>query len=229
VRRGQKGMLLAALAVLLLSGVGFLYYSGFFAACSSQSELQAYIQRTSPYGHLVFFLIQLLSVILAPIPSNITAAAGGAIFGAWWAFLLTFLAVVIGSCLVFLLARGLGQTFVDRTVGEKLSEKYRDMIQRKTDTFLLLAFLFPYFPDDVLCVLAGLTKISFGRFLVIMVVARPWGLLFASVLGGTSFSLPLGWLILLGVAGVLLFCAGMKYGERMGNWLMKCLDKKVKQ
>lgn len=225
MHRRQKVVLLVVFAVLVFGGVGFLYHSGFFAACASQAELQAYIRRTAPYAHLAFFVIQLLSVILAPIPSNITAAAGGVIFGAWWAFFLTFLAVVLGSCLVFQLARGLGQAFVDRTVGTKLSEKYRDLIQRKTDTFLLLAFLFPYFPDDVLCILAGLTKIPFGRFLAIMLLARPWGLLFASVLGGTSFSLPLGWLILIGVAGILLFCVGMKYGEWVEQWLMKRLEK----
>ena len=80
-------------AVLLCAGGGlFLWRSGFFQAAASQESLRAYIQQFSPYSHLCFFLVQLLSVVLAPIPSNITALAGGVLFGTWPSFLMTFAA-----------------------------------------------------------------------------------------------------------------------------------------
>ena len=40
----------------------------------------------------------------------------------------------------------------------------------------------------MLCILAGLTNITLGRFAVIVLLTRPWGLLAASALGGASFS-----------------------------------------
>ena len=203
------------LAVLLCIGGGlFLWQSGFFAAAGSQESLRAYIENFSPYSHRCFFLIQFLSVILAPIPSNVSALAGGVLFGTWVSFLLTFSAVATGSLLVFSLARGLGRDAVTRLVGRKVSEKYLDVIHAKTDIFLVLAFLFPFFPDDVLCILAGLTQISFRRFAGIILCARPWGLLFASALGGASFSIPAWGMALIGAAGLLLFLLGMKYGDR---------------
>ena len=101
-------------AVLLCAGGGlFLWRSGFFQAAASQESLRAYIQQFSPYSHLCFFLVQLLSVVLAPIPSNITALAGGVLFGTWPSFLMTFAAVALGSVLVFTLARGLGREAVN--------------------------------------------------------------------------------------------------------------------
>ena len=95
----DKKQLLALAAVILFLAAGgwFLYASGFFQAAGSLDGLRAYIVHFAPYSHLAFFLIQLLSVILAPIPSNITAAAGGLLFGTWPAFLLTFGAVAAGS------------------------------------------------------------------------------------------------------------------------------------
>lgn len=120
-----------------------------------------------------------------------------------------------GSLLVFWLARVLGRTFVDRLVSRRLSEKYLDVIHTKTTAFLSLAFLFPYFPDDVLCILAGLTNISFRRFAVILLLTRPWGLLFASALGGASFSIPMWALALIGLGGLAAFVLGMKYGDRL--------------
>ena len=97
---------------------------------------------------------------------------------------------------------------------QEVSEKYLDVIHAKTDIFLVLAFLFPFFPDDVLCILAGLTQISFRRFAGIILCTRPWGLLFASALGGASFSIPAWGMALIGAAGLLLFLLGMKYGDR---------------
>lgn len=215
MRNRQKLLILAAVLLLLAGGGWFLYSSGFFQAARSLDGLRAYIAHFAPYSHLAFFLVQLLSVVLAPIPSNITAAAGGLLFGTWPAFLLTFGAVVAGSLLVFWLARVLGRDFADRLVSRKLSEKYQDVLRTKAPVFLVLAFLFPFFPDDMLCILAGLTDISFRRFAVIVLLTRPWGLLFASALGGSTLSLPPWVMVPIGLAGLALFLLGMKYGDKV--------------
>ncbi len=222
----KKKWAVLALTVLLLGAGGlFLSRSGFFAACTSIPALRAYIDRSAPYSHLTFFVVQLLSVVLAPIPSNLTAAAGGLLFGTWPAFFLTYGAVMAGSLLVFWLARTLGRDFVDRVVSRKLAEKYQKVIREKTTVFLALAFLLPYFPDDMLCILAGLTPITFGRFALLALFTRPWGLLFASALGGASLSIPLWAMVLIGLAGVMIFVLGMLYGDRLERAVLKRLGK----
>ena len=222
----KKQSLILVLALLLNMGVGqFLYRSGFFQAATSAEGLQEYIRRFAPYSHLIFFLLQFLSVVLAPIPSNISAAAGGVLFGTWPSFWLTFGAVMAGSLLVFWLARVLGRDFADRLVSRRLSDRYQDVIRAKTDIFLLLAFLFPFFPDDVLCILAGLTEIPFRRFALIALCARPWGLLFASALGGASLRLPLWAMAPIGLGGLALFLLGMKYGDRVEAEILRRLKR----
>lgn len=190
-----------------------LLCTGFFEAIRTPEGIEAYVEASAPWSHLTYFLLQLASVILAPIPSNVIALAGGLLFGTFPAFLLTFSAVLLGSLLVFLGARILGQSFVSAFVSRKLSEKYLDLLRRKRDTFLFLAFLFPYSPDDILCILAGLTEIPTRRFLMLCVTARPWGLLAACAVGSSALSLSLGWLIALGVVGVAGIFLVMKYGD----------------
>ena len=211
--------LTVAALVLLWVGGYFLYASGFFAAASSMEDFQHYMEGFAPYSHIAFFAVQLLSVILAPIPSNITAAAGGVLFGTWPSFFMTVGAVCLGSVTIFALARVLGRSFAERFVSRKVSEQYLDLIRRKQRTFLALAFLFPFFPDDILCVLAGLTDISVGQFMTIVLLTRPWGLLFASALGGAAITLPVWAMVLLGLGGFGLFLLGMRYGERAERWL----------
>ena len=220
----KKWPVILLLILLLLAGGGYLLWrSGLFAAFASLEAMQDYIGRFAPYSHLVYFLIQLLSVILAPIPSNVTALAGGLLFGTWPAFFLTFGAVASGSLLVFWLARALGRDFADRMVSRKLSEKYLDIIRAKAEIFLILAFLFPFFPDDVLCILAGLTNLPFRRFACIVLLTRPWGLLFASALGGAALSVPLWAMALIGLGGAALFVLGLRYGDQAEQLILKKL------
>lgn len=219
-----KWIIIAAL-LLLGAGLYFLYASGFFRAATSVEGVQSYIEGFAPYSHIAFFLVQLLSVILAPIPSNITAAAGGVLFGPWLSFFMTAGAVLLGSVLVFYLARALGRSFAERFVSRKVSERYLDIIRTKQKSFLVLAFLFPFFPDDVICILAGLTDIPPVHFILIVIATRPWGLLFASALGGAALQVPLWGMVLMGIAGFGLFLLGMKYGDRVERWVMKKLGK----
>ncbi len=210
-----------AAAVLLLGGcLAGLYFSGFFRAAHSPEAIRDYIQARAPWSHGVYFLLQLMSVVLAPIPSNILALAGAVLFGTWPAFLLTWGAVVLGSLLVFFLARRLGQSFVNGLVSRKLSQRYLSVIRRKRDTFLFLAFLFPFFPDDVLCILAGLTEIPWRRFLLLVLVARPWGLLFACGIGGAVLEIPLWALAALGAGGLGIFILAMVYGDKIEEKLL---------
>ena len=223
-KRG-KIMLWALTAAILGGCVWALYATGFFEAAGSPEQMGAYIARCAPWSHLAYFGVQLVSVIVAPIPSNITAAAGAYLFGLWPSFLLTWGAVAAGSALVFALARALGQGFASRFVSEKLSEKYLDLIRRKRDVFLALAFLFPFFPDDLLCILAGLTDISFRRFFLLALIARPWGLLVACMVGSATMSIPLCGMALLGIAGLGLFLLAMKYGDRLEDAVIQRLKR----
>ena len=226
MKKGRKLLVLAAAVLLLAGGGWFLYASGFFRAARSLDSLRAYIVNFAPYSHLLFFLVQFLSVVLAPIPSNITAAAGGLLFGTWPAFLLTFGAVAAGSLLVFWLARVLGRDFADRLVSRKLSDKYQDILRAKAPVFLTLAFLFPFFPDDMLCILAGLTDLSFRRFALIVLFTRPWGLLFASALGGATLGLSPWVMLPIALLGLGLFLLGMKYGDQLEEKLLRRLKER---
>lgn len=216
-----------AVTLVLLTALALLLWStGFFEAARSQEALSNYIERYTPHSHLAFFALQLASIILAPIPSNLIAAVGGLLFGTLSAFLLTTSAVLLGSAIVFALGRALGRPFAERFISQGKLDKYAEVIRRKRNTFFFLAFLFPLFPDDLLCIVAGLTDIPFGQFFLLVVLARPWGLLVACALGGSALNIPVWGMVLLGVGALTLFLLALKYGDRVETTLMDRLKKK---
>ena len=67
--------------------------------------------------------------------------------------------------------------------------------------------------------------ISLRRFACIVLLARPWGLLAACALGGASLKLPVWAMALLGACGLGLFLAGLKYGDRVEEAVLRRLGR----
>ena len=73
--------------------------------------------------------------------------------------------------------------------------------------------------------MAGLTKIPFRRFALLVAAARPWGLLVACAVGGSVLQISPLAMALLGGAGLLFFLAAMKYGDRFEKWIIETLKR----
>lgn len=92
--------------------------------------------------------------------------------------------------------------------------------------FLFLIFLLPFFPDDLICILAGLTAIRPLRFLIIALIGRPWGLLVACAVGSAAVSIPLWGMVLLGLGGIALLLVCLKFGDRWEHWLLQKIKRR---
>ena len=224
-RRALRIALVALVVLALAAGAAVLYKNGWFERIGSVEELRELIDEAGAFAGIVFFLLQMLTVIVAPIPSNVTMMAGALALGFWPAMLLGIAAIWLGSLIMFMLARRLGQRAVQGFIDRSVMEKYLPLIEEKQDMFLFLTLLFPFFPDDMLCILAGLTSMPTGRFAVIMLLARPWGLIFAALLGSGAFSLPpWGWAVLTLVMGAV-FVLAMKYSRQIEDRLFALVSR----
>lgn len=213
-QRIKQAILLTVCGLIIVALAIFLWKTGLLTQLQDARQLQDTISSYGAGSAAVFFLLQLCSVIFAPIPSNVIALVGGMSLGVWKGFLLTVLAVNLGSNITFLLSRTIGRSAAQRLVQKKLPANYQTLLKRKETAFLIIAFLFPFFPDDLLCIMAGLTEISWKRFALIVLCTRHWGLLAASALGSSLLTLP-GWLlVLVTAAGIGLFLLVLLYGDR---------------
>lgn len=87
----------------------------------------------------------------------------------------------------FALARYYGQTLIRTLVSDKVYTKYASWLNEGAhfDKLFALAIFFPVAPDDFLCMLAGLTRMTYRKFTTIIVLGKPASLLLYS-LGLTS-------------------------------------------
>ncbi|MEF9919386.1 MAG: TVP38/TMEM64 family protein [Eubacterium sp.] len=159
---------------------------------------------------LIYFLFQIVQVIIAPIPGGTTMLVGGALFGGLWGFVLSLSGILIGSSIAFFIAKKLGRPFILRFISSKWIEKFENIRDSRLNMVLFLIFLFPGFPDDLFCYLAGLSKMDFKTFILVALLGRTPGFLLTTLVGaGIMKDSPVQLIVILTFyglfAGVLLF------------------------
>jgi uncharacterized membrane protein YdjX (TVP38/TMEM64 family) len=128
----------------------------------------------------VLILLQILQTIAAPIPGQVTAFAAGYLFGTVLGTTYAMIGATIGFTLVFILARKLGRPFVEYFVDKKTLKKFDYLAESKGVFIFFLMALLPFFPDDLICFVAGLTKIRIRTLIVITFLGRlPTNLVYA--------------------------------------------------
>lgn len=172
-----KRIFKASLVCLIVGSLAFagyigLYYSGLLVHFESRETLQAWIESFGAWGPIMFFVIELAQVILIPIPAQITTLAGIFAFGAFKAFLISSAAIITGSIIAFAVGRALGVPVLYKVAKKETADKYRNLLSKKGRILLPIMFLFPLFPDDLLCFVAGTTTMSWLYFIVITITTR---------------------------------------------------------
>ena len=123
-------------------------------------------------GPLLFFLVILTEVIVAPIPGGVIAFVGSAQLGFWTAWPILYAGNVIGSNVLFHLARRFGRPFVERHTKEKQRVKYERALERHP-RLLWIPYALPVFPIDVISALLGVSGMRRRWFLLTTVLALP--------------------------------------------------------
>ena len=150
--------------------------------------------------------------------------AGSLVFGAWTSFFLSFLAVMFGSIILFWIGRKAGTKFLHWLIGSQDAGVWIERLSKGKYLFFMM-MLFPLFPDDMLCIVAGMTNMSFKYFFWTNVIARGVGIAFTVFLG-TGDVIPFaGWgLLVWGViiaSMVTLFYLSVKYQEKLDKIMQK--------
>ncbi|MFH0906623.1 MAG: VTT domain-containing protein, partial [archaeon] len=106
------------------------------------------------------------------------------IFGSLNGFFYSYLGIIIGSCVAFLIARRFGRPFIEKSIRKEKIAKFDYTVNSRDDYEIFLLFLIPWLPVNIFCYLAGLTKIKFEKFLIIIMLARLPYILISCFIGG---------------------------------------------
>lgn len=190
IKKNYVSLISGIMTVLLILACAVLAFAGYRAGIfDSVDSLRAFIGSAGLWGPVIFMIIQALQVVIPMLPGFVTCIAGALIFGPVAGFIYSYIGVCIGSIAAFYLARRYGTTLVKKLIKEETYNKYIRWLEKgkKFDIIFLLAIFLPTAPDDVLCFVAGLTKIRWKKFVTIILLGKPFVIALYSI-GTAGFS-----------------------------------------
>lgn len=201
-------------AVLLVLLIALAALTWKLSTWLTPQQLQQALQQTGGWAPVLYIgLFILLPAFFFPVA--VLALAGGLLFGLWWGSVYTFIGAVLNCALMFLLARYVGRSQVQRLVEQKLSPQWQRRLQMADgkEGFLLLIILrlIPAVPYNLINYTFGLTGISFSSYLLASAIGIiPGTFAFINIgdktleAGSPSFWIAIGLLVLLLVVAGLL-------------------------
>lgn len=212
------------LSSILVIGYCILSKYGILETISTVDGLKNYILSTKEKGIYIYIIIQALQVVILPIPAAIICIVGSLIYGPFLGGLYCSLGILIGSFISFFIGKTFGYKIVAWIAGKENTDKYSVIIRKRGGFFLGLAFLLPMFPDDILCLIAGITNMKFKTFAWVTVITRPIGVICMSYFGGGHIIPFAGWglyvwavLLVIIVAIVVLI---YKYQDQLQEFIL---------
>jgi uncharacterized membrane protein YdjX (TVP38/TMEM64 family) len=194
-------------------------FDDFEGLYSSSDRLSKFLQNLGPYSPAVFVLLQVLQVVAAPFPGELTGIVGGYVYGETFGFLLSTVGLSLGSWVAFELASILGRPFVERFVKRDVMEKF-NFLTTKTGIFIcFVLFLFPGFPKDYLCYVLGLSRMRLSTFLFVSIVGRMPGTYILTMQGATIRNEQYHVFFVLTIGAVAILAAAYFYRNQLFAWL----------
>lgn len=222
--------IIVLLAFIIISEVGHL--NDYESDEEKINGLVKIISDTGAWGMVVYVLIQILQVVILPLPAVVCYVPGTIIWGAPIATLLASIGVIIGSVISYFIGRVWGKKAVIWIAGKETTEKYSAYFGKKGKGIFILMQILPFFPDDILCMVAGLTSMNFAFFMVVMCTVRPAIIAVYCFLGSGDIIPFSGWGIYVWVAifavCIVLAVLSFKYQDKFEDWLVSKFSRKKK-
>lgn len=220
-------------AAMFLMGAGLVLVVTWFwqdlaaalmAACQWASDPEAVSRTISAFGRaapLFFMAFQVMQVLVAPIPGELSGIVGGYLFGAFHGFCYSSIALAIGSWLSFLISRYFSDRFVRKWIPVKKLTRFDHLLRRQGTVALLILFILPGFPKDYLCIIFGMGKFPLKAFMLISALGRMPGTLMLSFQGEFLVEQNYGMFAAMLAVTALAAVISIRYRESLYRWMEK--------
>ena len=169
---------LTILAVIAIVGI-IIYLFPVMKDLSSiegQTAFKEKVENSGGWGILMLFGLQAAQIFLFIIPGEPIEILAGMCYGALWGTVFIMVSNFIVSVVIFWMVRKLGRNFVYSFYNEEKISKIENskLFQnpKKIEYIILVLFLLPGTPKDLLVYISGLLPIRFRKFIIISTFAR---------------------------------------------------------
>lgn len=145
------------------------------------------------YSGILFIFLYVIVTFFVWLSKDVFRFAAAFLFGAYISTIFVFIAETINACLLFSFSRFMGKDFIENSIGGKYSG-FDSSLTHLSFSWLLLCRAVPLIPFRFMDMAAGLTSISFRKYLWAVILGSPvrifWLQYILAGVGENMFSTP---------------------------------------
>lgn len=181
------------------------------ATPQGKQEFKDLISNSSIKGVLLLLGLQMAQIFLVILPGEPLEILAGMCYGGFWGTIFLLFSVFITTSIIFFAVRKYGREFIyhfcDKEKIEKLESSKWFKNSRNIEYILIILFMIPGTPKDLLVYIGGLLPIKPIRFILISTFAR-FPSIISSTLAGTNI-VKGNWMMMVIVYVMPLLIAGI--------------------
>jgi uncharacterized membrane protein YdjX (TVP38/TMEM64 family) len=133
---------------------------------------QLFVKKAGAWAPVVFIALCAVSLIIAPLSGSSLFVVGGTLFGKHNAFLLSYIASILGCSTNFWISRKFGRKVAQRFIGKaNLDELDKFINKLKSSRSILYMIVIMPLSQDIVSYAIGLTKIKYTHFLIALIIS----------------------------------------------------------
>lgn len=184
-------IIIAIIAIALFIGL-IIYIAPILKNLFTPEGRLLFKEKLDSFGFakvLVLFALQVVQILLVFIPGEPLEILAGLCFGTFWGTIFVYISVGIVTTLVFLLVRKYGRAYVEKVFKKEKLDKIENSKffrnPKNIELVMLVLFIIPGTPKDLLVYLGGLLPIKSLRFILISVFARTPSIISSTLVGSS--------------------------------------------
>ena len=188
LKKKVKRIVLLVISVAMIIIVSVLLWD-IFRTISTEAgriEFRDRILELGVPGCLMLIGLNVSQIFLFFFPGEMVELLAGMCYGVFGGLLVTYIGVFISTAIIFWLVRKIGKASVYDLIGEDKIEKIENSRlykSRKAEWILLLLFILPGTPKDLLIYVGALLPVNTPRFILLSTLFRFPGIITSTIAG----------------------------------------------
>lgn len=188
---------------------------------TDRDALQTFVASLGAAGPLALISLNILQIIIAPLPGMALFFVSGYLFGPWWGAAWGLTGLLLGGLTAMWLARVFGRPLAQRLVGADRLAHWEHVTHSDSTVVWALILLAP--SGDVPFWLAGFSRVRFRTIALLIVLVRGPASLGAAAVGAGAWALAwwqIGGILLLLTVPLVI---GLRYRSAVTAWFNRAI------
>lgn len=180
----KKWVKITLTAIIMIGLIVAFYFIGF-----KGDWIKPIVKSLGWFGYIIYLIIQvLITTLLCFVPATTFTFTlmSVQLFGVVGGLIVSIIGCFISSIAMFFVGRYGGVKLVDWLIGKEDREKAQVMVSDRATVLVPVMLACPFFPDDAVVMVTGMTTMRFWYFAPMCLITRSIGITLTALLGNDA-------------------------------------------